>query len=113
MNSSRNIRDIRPSSSDDRYSGVVLTNANTGNIDEAIRQAKDAKDFGPVNNARGELEGFLNVKRKIEWQGAVVAVIDKELTELDRDSLIPSDDYEVGGYKANRTLDSALADDVQ
>jgi hypothetical protein len=89
MNSSRKISDIRSTSSDARYAGVVFENCLTGSIDEAIAQAKAQPDFGAINNGRKELEIFLRVKRAINWAGDVVASWDLAQAEEDRDSLIP------------------------
>lgn len=94
MNSSRKICDIRPTSSDDRYAGVVFSNKNTGKIDEAIRQAKDAPDFGPViMKGRAELERFLNVsdRARASLYPEQAQSVDRQLTIQDRDSLIPDD----------------------
>lgn len=114
MNSSRNIKDIRPTSSDSRYAGVIFENVLTGNIDEAIRQAKDSPDYGPGLNARAELESFLNVKRKLpSLHLSQNQSVDRQLTIQDRDSLIPGDYVTAEGYRGNTTLDRALADDVQ
>ena len=78
MNSSRNIKDIRPR--------LAATNAIR---DEAIAQAKAQPDYRAPNAGRAELESFLRVERTANDTGNLVA--DKWNTEADRDSLIPDD----------------------
>lgn len=84
---SKPVNDVRSTSFDARYAGVVFS----GTMDEAIAQAKAQPDFGAANNGRGELEQFLRVKRRATpeaWYAKAKRSVDRQNTITERDALV-------------------------
>lgn len=86
---SKPVNDVRSTSFDARYAGVVFS----GHMSEAIAQAKAQPDFEPRRHGRGELERFLRIddKKRASLYPEQAQSVDRQLTIQDRDSLVPDD----------------------
>jgi hypothetical protein len=83
-NKGKLVNDIRSTSFDPRYAGVVFS----GPMDDAIAQAKAQPDHNAPSAAREELESFLRIRRTSIRRTTFRQLCDLVLTEQDRDSLV-------------------------